>query len=168
MENQAMSIFMIGLAIPIMLFGARMGRWSKDFSADAVRRAQEGRTQLDGQTISYWTDHLNRSVTALYRYRRLLRAELAGELPGSFVDNRPWAEKAPDPETYAVRVLVVVGLVSMTLASMVLSASGSVVLTLSFLVVCSLSGVAAVWPLLSPNPKRKGNADKGLNRLVKR
>ena len=150
-----MSIFLIALAVPVMLFGARMGRWSKAYHDDAVRRAQEGRGQLDGQTVSYWTNELNRSATALFRYRRLLRAEAAGELPGSFVDDRPWADKAPDPETYAVRVLVVVALISMTLSSFVLTASGSVVLTLSFLTISSLSGVAAVWPLLTPNRTRE-------------
>ena len=150
-----MSIFLIALSIPIMIFGARMGRWSKAYHADAVRRAQEGLTQLGGHTISYWSDQLGRSATALYRYRRLLRAEASGEGLTTFVDNRPFADRAPDPETYAVRVLVGVALISMVLSSFVLTASQSVVLTLSFLVVSSLTGVAAVWPLLSPERANK-------------
>jgi hypothetical protein len=161
MENSAMSIFLIALAIPIMIFGARMGRWSKAYREDAIRRSQEGQDQLDGKALGYWTDQLNRSATALYRYRRLLRAEAAGEQPGSFVDTRPWADKAPDPETYAVRVLVFVGLISMIFASFVLSASGSVVMTLSFLTISSLTGVIAVWPLLSPNRTRTKARSRG-------
>lgn len=152
-----MSIFLIALSIPIMIFGARMGRWSKAYRADAVQRAQEGRTQLGGHTISYWSDQLNRSATALFRYRRLLRAEAAGDT-ATFVDTRPFADKAPDPETYNARVLVLVGLVSMILASFVLNASGSVVMTLSFLTLSFVTGVIAMWPLLSPDhgkPQRR-------------
>ena len=148
-NHHAMSIFMIALSVPVMLWGIRMNRWHKTYLADVLRRSQEGREQLDGQTMQYWTSNLGRSASTLYRYRRLLRAEATGTPLVSVPDNRPLADRVSDPETYAVRVIAFVALVSLLLATSILSATASVAMTLGFLVIVFVSGLLAAKPLLT-------------------
>jgi hypothetical protein len=155
-NHHAMSIFLIALSIPVILWGMRMNRWHKTYLADVLRRSQEGRDQLDGQTLQYWTSNLGRSASTLYRYRRLLRAEATGLTLSNVPDNRPLADRAPDPEAYAVRVIAFVALVSLVLASSILSATASVAWTLGFLTVVFVTGLLAAKPLLThPGDRRE-------------
>jgi hypothetical protein len=154
MEHNAFSLFMIALSIPLTLFGVRMSRWHKEFHADAVRRAHDGRAQLEGRTLQEWIDQLRFSTFALFRYRRLMRAEAAGDPYRGLVDTRPFAELAPDPEKYAASVLgAVVGL-SFILAGMVLAASDSPAIAGIFLLAVLGTGLASSRPLLTPQYDR--------------
>lgn len=160
MENHhAMSLFLIALSVPVIIWGVRMNRWHKMYFADVLRRTAEGRAQLDGRTMQYWTDNLGRSASSLYRYRRLLRAEAAGESLVKVPDNRPLADRFPDPEAYAVRVIAFVALISLLLASSVLSATGSVAWTLGLLALIFGSGLLAARPLLTHPSERIAKAD---------
>jgi hypothetical protein len=154
MGHNAFSLFMIALSIPVMLFGVRMGRWHKEFHADVIRRAQDGRAQLEGRPLQEWIDQLRLSTFALFRYRRLLRAEAAGDPYRGLVDTRPFAEHIPDPERYAASVLGgVVGL-SFVLAGCVLAASDSPAVAGIFLLAVLGTGLASSRPLLTPQYDR--------------
>lgn len=154
MEHNAFSLFMIMLSIPLTVFGVRMSRWHKEFHADAVRRASEGRAQLEDRPLQEIIDQLRLSTFALFRYRRLLHAEASGDPIRGLVDTRPFAELAPNPEKYAASVLGVVVLFSFIMAGMVLAASDSPTIAGIFLLTALATGLASSRPLLTPQYDR--------------
>lgn len=154
MEHNAFSLFMIVLSIPVSMFGLRMSRWHKAYHADAVRRAQTGRPQLEDRPLQEVIDQLRFSTFALFRYRRLLGAEAAGDPIRGLVDTRPFAELAPDPEKYAASVLGAVVVLSFVLAGMVLAASDSPAIAGLFLLAVLGTGLASSRPLLKPQYDR--------------
>ncbi len=150
MEHNAFSFFMIALSIPLMLFGARMGRWHREFHDDAVSRATEGRAQLEDRPLQQIVDQLRFSTFALFRYRRLLRAEAAGNPYRGLPDTRPFAERAPDPEFYAASVIGGIVAISLLMAGLVLGASDSPTIAGIFLLAVLGTGLASSRPLLTP------------------
>lgn len=150
MEHTAFSFFMIALSIPVTLFGVRMGRWYREYHADVVQRAQEGRAQLEDRPLQQILDQLRFSTFALFRYRRLLRAEAAGNPYRGLPDTRPFAERAPDPEFYAASVIGGIVALSFVMAGLVLAACDSPTIAGIFLLAVLGTGLASSRPLLSP------------------
>lgn len=148
MGHQTQGILFILLALPVIVFGTRMGRWHAACVADVLRRHREGSPQLEDRTVEAWMTALRTSTRALFRYRRLQRAEADGTAGKPVVDERPFAHAAPDPETYAAYVIGGIAAFSGLLAFVVLGATQSLGIAVLFGLGAAALGVLLSRPLL--------------------